>query len=128
VLQRKVGLKVLVDRRQERLPFSLNASKSLPRPAAIDLRLEVMTHVCTFMSQIRLEPLGLDRRHNRYWRFLGGSEARPDPAPGRLFFESAADGSFQCVHLTSNILLSTSILIVKPFQWCQPLGEGRRRH
>jgi Williams-Beuren syndrome DDT (WSD), D-TOX E motif len=50
--------------------------------------------------QIRLEPLGLDRRHNRYWLLLGGAETAADPAPGRLFFESAADGSFRCVGLT----------------------------
>lgn len=45
------------------------------------------------LGQVRLEPMGLDRRHNRYWRLLGGCEGRP--AAARLFLESAADGSFQ---------------------------------
>jgi hypothetical protein len=52
--------------------------------------------VCNVL-QIRLEPLGLDRRHNRYWLLLGGAETAADPASGRLFFESAADGSFRHV-------------------------------
>lgn len=47
------------------------------------------------LLQVRSEPLGLDRRHNRYWRLLGGAETSADAALGRLFFESAADGSFR---------------------------------
>lgn len=51
-------------------------------------------------NAIRLEPLGLDRRHNRYWRVTAasarGGDAGPggssDPNTGRVYVE-AADGS-----------------------------------
>lgn len=70
-------------------------------------------------AAVRLEPLGSDRRHNKYWRFVvaspssaaagtagGGAEpmdvdggAGPsdgeDPSAGRVFFESGEDGSFR---------------------------------
>ena len=69
---------------------------------------------------VRLEPLGFDRRHNRYWRLPGGGPgdaaaaaaaaveggegdahaagAPPPPPPGdRVLFESADDGSLSLV-------------------------------
>lgn len=54
---------------------------------------------------LRLEPLGLDRRHNRYWLVAGGPvpgsgmagpgvavQGAGDPGAGRVYMESA-DGS-----------------------------------
>jgi hypothetical protein len=35
---------------------------------------------------VRAEPLGQDRRYNRYWRFAAGREARA----GRIFVELQA--------------------------------------
>ena len=67
-------------------------------------------------NSVRLEPLGQDRRYNRYWRFVlatatggaghaGGGEGEPaqqgqqaaaeDACSGRLFFESHDDGSLR---------------------------------
>lgn len=60
---------------------------------------------------IRLEPVGLDRRHNRYWRFglgaaMGDAAAlatwgpdllQADPCLGRLYVESGA--SDRCVRV-----------------------------
>ena len=37
-------------------------------------------------NAVRAEPLGQDRRYNRYWRFAAGSEARS----GRIFAELQA--------------------------------------
>lgn len=34
-------------------------------------------------NAVRAEPLGQDRRYNRYWRFAAGTE----PGAGRLFVE-----------------------------------------
>ena len=39
---------------------------------------------------MRAEPLGQDRRFNRYWRLLAGGEAGAEPAAGRLLVELAA--------------------------------------
>lgn len=39
----------------------------------------------------RSQPLGSDRRHNRYWQFVTGNGGQ-DPGCGRLFFESNSDG------------------------------------
>jgi hypothetical protein len=39
---------------------------------------------------VRAEPLGQDRRFNRYWRLLAGGEAGAEPAAGRLLVELAA--------------------------------------
>ena len=42
---------------------------------------------------MRVEPLGLDRRHNRYWRFTPLRDSSPpDPCAGRLFIEDGHDG------------------------------------
>ncbi|KAK9843536.1 hypothetical protein WJX81_007913 [Elliptochloris bilobata] len=38
---------------------------------------------------VRAEPLGQDRRFNRYWRLLAGGEDGGDPAAGRLLVELA---------------------------------------
>ena len=44
---------------------------------------------------MRMEPLGLDRRHNRYWRFTPFTPScPPDPSAGRVFIEDARDGSW----------------------------------
>ncbi len=46
-------------------------------------------------NMLRMEPLGLDRRHNRYWRFTSHKATTPpDPNVGRIFVERAADGSW----------------------------------
>ncbi|KAG0573424.1 hypothetical protein KC19_VG177600 [Ceratodon purpureus] len=39
----------------------------------------------------RSQPLGSDRRRNRYWQFVTGNSGQ-DPGCGRLFFESNSDG------------------------------------
>lgn len=39
----------------------------------------------------RSQPLGSDRRHNRYWQFVTGNGGQ-DPGCGRLFFESNSEG------------------------------------
>ena len=41
----------------------------------------------------RAEPLGLDRRHNKYWRFVDANDGREDSFAGRLVVESTSDGS-----------------------------------
>lgn len=43
----------------------------------------------------RFLPLGLDRRHNRYWQF-STSSSRNDPGTGRIFFESK-DGFWRVI-------------------------------
>jgi hypothetical protein len=45
---------------------------------------------------LRSQPLGLDRRHNRYWQFVTSSIA-DDPGCGRLYFESAEDGHWEVI-------------------------------
>ena len=45
----------------------------------------------------RGEPLGLDRRYNKYWRFAAGEWDPEDPCTGRLFVESHVDGTFRLV-------------------------------
>lgn len=50
---------------------------------------------------VRLEAVGQDRRHNRYWRMLAGTEGTS--ATARLFFESAQDGSFQLIADASSL-------------------------
>lgn len=43
---------------------------------------------------MRMEPLGLDRRHNRYWRFTPFKPSTPpDPSAGRIFIEDVHDGT-----------------------------------
>jgi len=46
---------------------------------------------------IRGEPLGLDRRHNRYWHLAAHQEAgaAADPSLGRILVESYQDGSWR---------------------------------
>ena len=46
---------------------------------------------------IRGEPLGLDRRHNRYWHLAAHQEAgsAADPSLGRILVESHQDGSWR---------------------------------
>lgn len=63
-------------------------------------------------NSARLEPLGMDRRYNRYWRLPGGAggdvqqaqrwqqdggKAAGGPAGDRLLFESAEDGQVSVV-------------------------------
>ena len=49
------------------------------------------------VNAIRGEPLGLDRRHNRYWHFNVPQEpsAAPDPSLGRILIESHENGTWQ---------------------------------
>lgn len=47
------------------------------------------------LNAARTEPLGQDRRHNKYWRFFVENHPGGDPGAGRLYIESARDGSFQ---------------------------------
>ena len=44
----------------------------------------------------RSQPLGLDRRHNRYWQFVT-SYVADDPGCGRLYFESSEDGHWEVI-------------------------------
>lgn len=46
-------------------------------------------------NAIRLEPLGLDRRHNRYWRF--GAGAPGDANAARIWVERVDDGGWAMV-------------------------------
>jgi hypothetical protein len=46
---------------------------------------------------LRSQPLGLDRRHNRYWQFVTSSIA-DDPGCGRLYFESSEDGHWEVIN------------------------------
>ncbi|GMH42842.1 hypothetical protein BSKO_10761 [Bryopsis sp. KO-2023] len=52
---------------------------------------------CT--PNMRLEPLGTDRRHNRYWMFCDGSDA----SKGRIFLESFSDKTIQVIHNGSQL-------------------------
>ncbi|KAK9797439.1 hypothetical protein WJX73_004705 [Symbiochloris irregularis] len=47
------------------------------------------------LNAARGEPVGQDRRHNKYWRFCLESQPGGDPELGRLYIESAEDGSFR---------------------------------
>lgn len=49
------------------------------------------------VNAIRGEPLGLDRRHNRYWHLAVPQEAGAvaDPSLGRILVESHQDGTWQ---------------------------------
>ena len=49
------------------------------------------------LHAIRGEPLGLDRRHNRYWHLADGQAASTaaDPSLGRVLVESHQDGSWR---------------------------------
>ena len=64
------------------------------------------------VNAIRGEPLGLDRRHNRYWHFGVPQEpgAAPDPSVGRVLVESHENGTWQLLgqahqieHLVSSL-------------------------
>ena len=44
----------------------------------------------------RGEPLGLDRRHNRYWRLVDPLDCGGDPLAGCLVVECANQGTFRC--------------------------------
>jgi hypothetical protein len=49
-----------------------------------------------------MDPIGLDRRYNRYWHFCThnanvSTSGRPDPGAGRIFVENAEDGSWWLV-------------------------------
>ena len=64
------------------------------------------------VNAIRGEPLGLDRRHNRYWHFGMPQEpgAAPDPSLGRILVESHENGTWrllgqahQIEHLMSSL-------------------------
>lgn len=45
------------------------------------------------LNAVRVEPLGLDRRRNKYWRFH--SEGEPSAGAGRIFVEAADGGCFR---------------------------------
>ncbi|XP_024520101.1 homeobox-DDT domain protein RLT1 isoform X3 [Selaginella moellendorffii] len=45
---------------------------------------------------IRSLPLGLDRRHNRYWQFVTSSSGH-DPGCRRIYFESHEDGHWEVI-------------------------------
>jgi hypothetical protein len=45
-----------------------------------------------------MEPLGLDRRHNRYWRFVPLKNNPSDPNTGRIFIEDSRTGSWKLLH------------------------------
>ncbi len=48
---------------------------------------------------LRIEPLGFDRRHNRYWRFVPFKESAAYVKDfGRVFVEDARDGSWRLLH------------------------------
>lgn len=64
------------------------------------------------VNAVRGEPLGADRRHNRYWHFGIPQEpsAAPDPSLGRILVESHVDGTWrllgqahQIEHLMSSL-------------------------
>ena len=46
-------------------------------------------------NAIRGEPLGLDRRYNKYWRFVDTEDCTGDPLAGTLVMECHEDGSFR---------------------------------
>lgn len=43
----------------------------------------------------RIEPLGLDRRYNKYWRFTDADGCTEDPLAGCLIAESHVDGTLR---------------------------------
>ena len=82
------------------------ASKQRQQQRADNIRRAEEVHA------IRGEPLGSDRRHNRYWRIAAdpASGAEPDPGTGRVLFESHQNGtwwllghSYQLQHLLSSL-------------------------
>ncbi|PKU86172.1 homeobox-DDT domain protein RLT2 isoform X2 [Dendrobium catenatum] len=81
--------------------FSSNSSCILPEPLehapASDLsQLELyIDRTAEMLHPFRFLPLGLDRRHNRYWQF-STSSSRNDPGSGRIFFESK-DGFWRVI-------------------------------
>lgn len=62
----------------------------------------------------RSQPLGSDRRHNRYWQFVTGNGGQ-DPGCGRLFFESNSDGYWGVVDTEEVRLQSLAKFSVA---WC----------
>lgn len=46
---------------------------------------------------VRYEPVGLDRRLNRYWTFTNDAKVTEDPCSRCLFVESYPDGEFKMV-------------------------------
>jgi hypothetical protein len=44
----------------------------------------------------RSQPLGMDRRHNRYWQFVTAYISE-DPNCGRIYFESSEDGHWEVI-------------------------------
>lgn len=52
-------------------------------------------HRAEEMHAYRSLPLGQDRRHNRYWKFVA-SGSRHDPASGRIFVE-LCDGNWRLI-------------------------------
>ena len=68
-----------------------------PAAAQPGSKLMLCAHCCRRAEEngARGEPLGLDRRFNRYWRFCSMPGIPNDPSAGRLFFEDARDGTLQ---------------------------------
>lgn len=63
------------------------------------------------VNAVRGEPLGADRRHNRYWHFGVPQDpnAAPDPSLGRILVESHEDGTWRLLgqaHQIEHLMLS----------------------
>ncbi|KAG1674622.1 hypothetical protein FOA52_001871 [Chlamydomonas sp. UWO 241] len=59
---------------------------------------------------LRMEPVGMDRRHNRYWRFTplaiakdGSCDAGADAGAGRVLVQSNVDGAFRLLSTAEQI-------------------------
>eukprot|EP00884_Botryococcus_braunii_P016830 jgi/Botrbrau1/3830/Bobra.0183s0056.2 len=46
---------------------------------------------------VRNEPLGMDRRYNKYWRFVAAGDCGADPGAGRVYIELPEEGKFLVV-------------------------------
>lgn len=78
-------------------------------------------------NAIRVEPLGADRRHNRYWRFGGERVPGGDAARARVFVERADTGEMQVLG-TSEALEGLMGLLFRQGAREGPLHSSLLRH
>lgn len=69
-------------------------------------------------NAIRVEPLGLDRRHNRYWRFSGERVPGGDTTKGRIYLERGDTGELQYVCGGKWVLVESEYFCVSQPWWC----------
>ncbi len=79
-------------------------------------------------NAIRMEPLGLDRRFNSYWRFSGERVPGGDSTRGRIYLQRADTGELQYVRVVGwGVLVHCVVVHVYWFTIHVPLSTSLPR-